>query len=136
MGKYWYWLNHDKSWIPHILWYFGSFLGYFGSFFGHFFVLIFLAKNVTLLFLLLFASLVTKVFFRSVCQLISEVFACFFLQKLIDLSGTIPIVSTDKKFSIFAQSHDLWSKRRSTTDWGTIPISLKRLNYFKFARFI
>ena len=36
---------------------FRYFLGYFGSFFGHFLVLFFLAKNVSLLFLLLFASL-------------------------------------------------------------------------------
>ena len=47
--------------VSAILGHFGSFLGYFGSFLGHFLVLIFLAKNVSLLFVLLFASLVSDV---------------------------------------------------------------------------
>ena len=49
----------------------GSFLGYFGSFSGHFLVLIFLAKKISLLFLLLFASLCQDILF-NINQLTSE----------------------------------------------------------------
>ena len=51
-----------------ILGHFWAILGHFVSFLGHFLVLIFLAKNVSLLFVLLFASLLSISPVRS-CQL-------------------------------------------------------------------
>ena len=56
-ANFWVILGHFWA-ILAILGNFEPFLGYFGSFLGQFLVRIYLAKNVFLLFLLLFASLV------------------------------------------------------------------------------
>ena len=55
-ANFWAILGHFWA-IFAILGHFWAILGNFGSFLGHFFMLFFLAKNVSLLFLLLFASL-------------------------------------------------------------------------------
>ena len=58
-GPFWqFWVIFGHFW--EILGHFWAIFVNFGSFLGHFFVLIFLAKNVSLLFLLLFASLTNK----------------------------------------------------------------------------
>ena len=53
-----------------ILGHFWAILGQFGSVLGHFLVLIFLAKNVSLLFLLLYASLCYTSAVAASCQII------------------------------------------------------------------
>ena len=55
-ANFWAILGHFWA-ILAILGHFWAILSHFGSFLGHFLVLIFLVKNLSLLFLLLFASL-------------------------------------------------------------------------------